>query len=205
MLTLSWASVNLTPYFLVNRAFYEQARHVFWTHNCFWIRSKWSEYDREWAVPGRHQLRSLLLEHLRPSTVPFLKYLCVQYSHHIGIDSKDLERQELLRAVRDAAKLRLRLAKVELFDTLINCERWGEPFGDVPLIEAPSDEHRVEWFLERVRDRTWPFDADTGLPIAVSGQLLVYLVAVSYEGRYFIRKLPDRHARGRLRTRGESG
>lgn len=189
ILPLPRLSTNLAPYFLVNRAFYEQARYVFWKHTDLMMRCRLSESTDERPPPGCHPLRSLLMERLRPSTVPLLKRLYVQYTTDTGMHGKERERQELLRTVRDAVALGLNLSGVEMLDSMVQSMHTNEPDPQVPLNEASSDEHRVGWFRARVRERTWPFDADTGLPLVVSSQLLVQMISVFYEGMYFIRRI----------------
>lgn len=181
---------NPLPLLLVSRAFHQQARDTFWRHNTVTVRPDtsfvWEKPDtplEESKAPTRYAASELLTERLSPNTIPSLRFLNLRLLDTVRRDLVETAREDWFGSINYAVKHGLSLSMLH-----VDCGS-NEDLLEGGLDErAPTDEDKVRFVRERVRERVWPHFSDEGIPRAISKQLFVQFPTEGLDTFYDIRK-----------------
>jgi hypothetical protein len=178
------------PLLLVNRAFHQHARDTFWRHNTVTVRpdmsAAWEKPDtppEESKAPTRYAASQLLTDRLSPNTIPSLRFLNLRLFDTVRRDVAEAARQDWFNSVNYAVKHDLSLSMLHV-DYGSN-----EDIDEGGMDEiAPTDEDKIRFVRERVRERVWPHFSDECIPRAISKQLFVQFPIEGLDIFYDIRK-----------------
>jgi hypothetical protein len=118
-----------------------------------------------------------------PTAIPSLRFLNLRLLDTVCRDLAETARQDWFDTVNYALKHGLGLSMLH-----VDCGS-NEDLLEGGLDErAPTDEEKVRFVRERVRERVWPHFSDEGIPRAISKQLFVQFPTEGLDTFYDIRK-----------------